>query len=300
MSYTEYLRRKAASSATIINTRQTTDASMYIMKQRLGANSVFLMNKRKGVVSDNHQDMPSTQHSTQSYFKESGGKIADASTYTAFVGGLAINEKGIKANSVNGKLTVSANLPVSLCTPQYVNGPRARLSAGDWVRTQAPCLNGREPHNANEVGPPRFTDDTITHVRRTIGMTTTPIRENGAFLGMNKVDIVPTIRGTSRPCNTTDMIPATRATFTHPEPKLRRAYSARPAKDANAMIVAMPAPPNDNLRKRGAALRKIPYVEKHHGNDGNVNPRRLAKRFQIPRGAPTQLKINDAAGFKSG
>jgi hypothetical protein len=37
----------------------------------------------------------------------------------------------------------------------------------------------------------------------------------------------------------------------------------------------------------------LKYVEKHHGNDGNVNPRRVPTKYQIPAGAPAHLKIND-------
>jgi hypothetical protein len=37
----------------------------------------------------------------------------------------------------------------------------------------------------------------------------------------------------------------------------------------------------------------LKYVEKHHGNDGGVNPRRGPIKYQIPAGAPAHLKIND-------
>jgi hypothetical protein len=49
---------------------------------------------------------------------------------------------------------------------------------------------------------------------------------------------------------------------------------------------------NDNY-KVGAATHNIPYVEKHHGNDLGVNPKRPFVKYQIPGGViPAHLKIN--------
>ena len=50
--------------------------------------------------------------------------------------------------------------------------------------------------------------------------------------------------------------------------------------------------------KAGAALRKIPYVEKHHGNDLNVNPKQPFVKYQIPANSPAHLRINDPTQVK--
>jgi hypothetical protein len=50
--------------------------------------------------------------------------------------------------------------------------------------------------------------------------------------------------------------------------------------------------------KPGAALKKTPYVEKHHGNDLGVNPKRPFVKYQIPAGTPAHLRINDPTQVK--
>jgi len=52
-----------------------------------------------------------------------------------------------------------------------------------------------------------------------------------------------------------------------------------------------PVEPQDvSPYKVGAAIAKIPYVEKHHGNDTGVNPKRPFKKYQ--GNGPPHLKIN--------
>jgi hypothetical protein len=63
-----------------------------------------------------------------------------------------------------------------------------------------------------------------------------------------------------------------------------------------AVIPASTTSPDD-ARKVGAALRNIPYVEKHHGNDLGVNPKRPFVRYQIPANSPAHLKINDPVHY---
>jgi hypothetical protein len=45
--------------------------------------------------------------------------------------------------------------------------------------------------------------------------------------------------------------------------------------------------------KPGAALRRIPRVEEHHGNDLGVNPKQPFVRYRIPAGTPAHVKINE-------
>jgi hypothetical protein len=69
-------------------------------------------------------------------------------------------------------------------------------------------------------------------------------------------------------------------------------YQARPVK-SKIPVFTVPSP--SDARKVGNYDYKDhqKYVEKHHGNDLNVNPRQLIKKFQIPANTPAHLKIND-------
>jgi hypothetical protein len=141
-----------------------------------------------------------------------------------------------------------------------------------------------EPHNQNELGPSVFVGDTIA-LNRSIGITTSNIRHiNGTYLGVNKGDNVPTAS-----------VMCPRVNHTHPTNVPHNNYQARPLKGRGGIPV-FTVPSADDARKVGAALRNIPYVEKHHGNDLNVNPKQLFRKYQIPTG-PAHLKINDPTHY---
>lgn len=262
MSYTEYLRRKAASSEKIIDHQpKKVDASQFIAQQRLSASTVFNLTNRKGVIT-NVSD-PSGTGTTSSLksvtptTKVSGGRVPDASMYTAYLGGNAIDED-LKEGARTTKYVLPANLPASLCTTSFLNGPTAPKSAGDWTRSQAPCNSCREPHNANEVGPALFVDNTI-RLKHLVGCCANEIAD---------------------------------AIHTHPADVPHNVdYQARPAK-SKIPVFTVPSP--SDARKVGGLDYKFhqKYVEGHHGNDLNVNPRRVPTKY-LPQIAPAQLKIND-------
>lgn len=98
MSYTEFLRRKAAAAPKIIDTTVRTDASTITMRRRLQANREFFTSTRQGVIN-NVSDPSNTGTNALNKAptvttKLSGGRIPDASTFTAFVGGTALNNDG--------------------------------------------------------------------------------------------------------------------------------------------------------------------------------------------------------------
>jgi hypothetical protein len=265
MSYTEYLRRKADSSRKIIDYQpKKVDASQFIMQQRLAASSIFALGSREGVINNvsdpSNTGTTSNPKAPQGVTKVSGGRVPDASTFTAYAGAAAI---GKDINGVttmrNTKYVLPANLPTGLCTNTFLNGPAAPKSAGDWVRSQAPCVNDREPHNPNEVSPPLFVDNTI-RLKHLVGCTTNEITD---------------------------------ANHLHPaEVPHNTEYIARPVK-SKIPVFTVPSP--SDARKVGAYDYKDhqKYVEKHHGNDLLVNPRRVPIRYRIPGNPPAQLKIND-------
>ena len=98
MSYTEYLRRKAAAAPKIIDTTVRTDASTMTMRIRLAANNEFALGARQGVI--NNIADPSQTGTTSNLkaatmtTKVSGGRIPDASLFTSFVGGQALDKDG--------------------------------------------------------------------------------------------------------------------------------------------------------------------------------------------------------------
>ncbi len=98
MSYTEFLRRKAAAAPKIIDTTVRSDASTITMRRRLQANREFFTSTRQGVIN-NVSDPSNTGTNTVNKAptvttKVNGGRIPDASMFTQFVGGTAIGNDG--------------------------------------------------------------------------------------------------------------------------------------------------------------------------------------------------------------
>ena len=98
MSYTEFLRRKAAAAPKIIDTTVRSDASTITMRRRLQANREFFTSTRQGVIN-NVSDPSNTGTNALNKAptvttKANGGRIPDASMFTAFMGGDAINSDG--------------------------------------------------------------------------------------------------------------------------------------------------------------------------------------------------------------
>lgn len=280
MSYTEYLRRKAQAAPKIIDTRINTDASMFTMTKRLSASSTFSTTNRKAVISNTLDPyvVPGNLVALQATTKASGGRVPDASTFTAYKGAVAI-DSDYRNGYPNGKVTLAANLDTTLCTTSFVNGPTPQKSASDWIRSQVCTVNCRQPHTANELGPPVWVGDTIAP-NRSIGITTSYVRDtNGSYLGVNEIDITPT----TGDCD--------RVIHTHPTPKPRPSWNPRPTKIGNP-VYTVPSP--SDARKVGDYNpSKIPYVEKHHGSSLTTSFRQAPKKYQIPAGAPAHLKIND-------
>jgi hypothetical protein len=158
-------------------------------------------------------------------------------------------------------------------------------NASNAVRDREFCTQpSTEPHIQRELGPSQYVGDDIAP-NRSIGITSSAVRDvNGTFLGTNYVDNVPT-----------SSVLCPRVNHTHPVVQPTATYQARPLKGRGGIPV-FTVPSADDARKVGSYnfnRDHHKYVEKHHGNDLNVNPRQLIRKYQIPRGAPAQLKIND-------
>lgn len=276
MSYTEYLRRKAAASPVIIDTTpKKVDASFYTSSKRMATTQTFFTSSRVGVINNvadpSGTGTTSLQKSVRSTTKANGGRVPDASSFTAYVGGQAIGEE-IRAGLPPARLTANSNSAgsISACVPLAEPAPfrggvfapnNVSMNAGSgYLRNTKHCSeDGRpEPHIANELGPALFVDT-----------------------------MRPAVPG-SNTCQNGEQTPCKHIIHTHP---VAVPYVGTPNRKAPTPMG--PQLSTDIGRKVGAAIARKPYVEKHHGNDGNVNPRRIPRKYQIPYGAPAHLKIND-------
>lgn len=449
MSYTEYLRRKAAAAPKIIDTTVRSDASTITMRRRLQANREFFTSTRQGVI--NNVSDPSNTGTTSKIkaavvtTKTSGGKIPDASMFTAFVGGNAISEDGgvfqraqrYVANSndsgsissctaldepvpyIPGGTLVSTTTPtitsltaagsnltvgispytipgkvktasLSVGTNVTISGAISSISftgftaaAGNVTATTtstAGIQNGTtivvfggtaSAGNKGTFVVTSFVANTsvtyanasgVTEVATAIATFTSPnngtypitsiisptqivvtnanaITDSGpnVFFGTIALSFYSTgaygsntvpqrasqIASTLESCRQPSTEPhiqnelggplfvddtirlkhltsccvnnndIAQAIHTHPANVPHNDYQARPLKGNGGIPVFTVSSPDDARKVGDRNPRNIPYVEKHHGNDLNVNPRRVPTKFQIPNGSPAQLKIND-------
>jgi len=266
MSYTEFLRRKAAAAPKILDTTVRTDASTITMRRRLQANREFFTSTRQGVI--NNVSDPSGTGTTSLLksatvtTKANGGRIPDASMFTAFIGGDAINSDGGIFQPVR-RLVANSNDAGSISPCVTIANPTPSKNASQFILEKQNCIQpSTEPHIQNELGGPLFVDDTI----RLKHLTSCCVNNN---------DI-------------------SQAIHTHPANVPHNDYQARPLKGNGGIPVFTVARPDD-ARKVGSYnfnRNRHAYVEKHHGND-NLDRRRVPTKYQIPAGAPAQLKIND-------
>lgn len=272
MSYTEYLRRKAAKEPVILDTKKPTDASMMTQKTRFTANQVFAQAQSKFLGSlidgkDRTGYPLGLTHPSVSSFK-STGRPASASEFTSWRGGQGI---GNDAAYKRGRITqggCSEN-----CVPDepvpYTGGLRTantvQTNASSRTHAKICTENGKsEPHTVGKLGSV-FVDNTI---RLSSG--------------------VPKLVDDSTCCYPS-------ANHEIKDIQSKPLHSARP--DAPGMVVNVGGiyeHPGTG-RKVGGLVPSdhLKYVEKHHGNDLNVNPKRPIVKYQIPAGAPAHLKIND-------
>lgn len=265
MSYTEFLRRKAAAAPKIIDTTIRSDASTITMRRRLQANREFFTSTRQGVITNvsdpSGTGTTSVLKAATVTTKESGGRIPDASIFTAFVGGSAIgNDGGIFQTPQ--RYVANSNDAGSISACVTIAAPVAPKNASQITLEKQNCIQpSTEPHIQSELSGPLFVDNTI----RLKHLTSCCVKNN---------DIAQAIH-------------------THPANVPHNDYQARPLKGNGGIPVFTVSSPDDARKVGDFNPRKIPYVEKKHGNDLNVNPRRVPTKYQIPAGAPAQLKIND-------
>jgi len=296
MSYTEYLRRKASAAPVIIDVRPKMDASTYTRHMRVTA-AVGSYQPTKSVVG-NIDDMnpailrsngvtPGIQVTTGTGH---GGSVPDASTYTDFAAGKAaaadykMGPPGTTRVVLNATTVPAGMTAISGCnviagpSPQTtgtIGANQVQKSAGDWVRLNKDCVasgGATQPHRSSDQisSKPVFVDDTISLNTGTFQIGT---GNKGSSVASSNCPVANHSISAIKP---------------------RANWSPRPIKGAVGIPAFLQPNPSD-ARKVGGLVPSdhLKYVEKHHGNDGNVNPRRVPTKYQIPAGAPAHLKIND-------
>lgn len=281
MSYTEFLRSKKATDVKIINTKPVRDASDITTSRRLGASRVFALNNSevKGVISNGIDFSQDPLRQLQSSYKAggSGRRPGDASDFTAYLGGQAIGNE------------VKAGLPVARLTqtPEFnLTSPDVPQSSSDFVRKTQGCKEALgQPHAAATVTPAKFVDDTIRNLGDPALCMT-----RAANHGVKAETAFPL--NPNRPSQAGGQ----HARFGYLEPgKEAGSFGGTTIAHLKSNIpvaaIRTTSGVNDHY-KVGAALDNIPYVEKHHGNDLNVDPRRVPTKYVNVKIQPPQKKIN--------
>jgi DNA-binding beta-propeller fold protein YncE len=227
---------------------------------------------------------------------KSGGRIPDASTYTQYAGGQAVG-KEVQAGMPPSRLLLNSTSEGSLTGCRIVPEPipynpavggvysanMVRRDASQFTRDETACreLTG-EPHNRNELGPSLFVDNTIVGVKNynlPQNNSKTYTATKCTQCGNNGAELAKT-------CSF-----CIGANHLHPVEKPTNVrWGPRPKKSAQPIIVNQS--PSD-FHKVGAAMRKIPYVEKHHANPQIGHIIYPKTPYRIPRGTAAHLKIND-------
>jgi hypothetical protein len=281
MSYTEYLRSKKSASVKIIDTKPVRTASEITNARRLGASTVFALNNQavKGSITTPIDFSQGGLHAARSYFKQGGAgrRVGSASEFTAFSGSQAI-----------GGLVQAGLPPTRLSQPSnliLVSSPVTQ-GASDYLRRDQGCkISLGQQHDLSKVTPAVFVDDTIRNTGSPACVTRPAIHDIKDETAFPQVPNRPSQAGGQY------ALKGDR----EPGKELGEHGGKLPTHlKINKPITTLCSRTGPNPHyKAGAAIDNIPYVEKHHGNDLGVNPKRPFVKFQIPKGAtPVHLKIN--------
>jgi hypothetical protein len=287
MSYTEYLRRKAASDPVILSTRSKLDASSYTNRVRLaaaGGNFATDGQKYGSITNTSDPDSGGTAgqfiHAIASYKKVAGGRVPDASAFTAYSGGQAIG-KEIAAGLPSDRILLNSNSADSISGCLPIPAPVAPKNASSFTKDIVSCHEVQgEKHFTNATthpGPSIFVDNTISQVKYQIAPDCVSCGGNSAGTGVACAFCVG-----ANHAPPADMPHNTR-------------WGPRPTKGAQPIIVA--PSPSDARKVGDFNPRNIPYVEKHHGNPQIGHIQYPQTPYQIPAGTAAHLKINEPVHY---
>jgi hypothetical protein len=291
MSYTEYLRRKAAAEPVIVDTRLKLDASSYTTRVKLAASSVFAPDgQRYGSITNvNNPDSTGitgqTSHAVRAYKKAAGGRTPDASVFTAFQGSQSLANQALVPNQTRRLLNSTDAGSLSGCI--HIDAPIPPQNASSFTKTISSCHETQgEKHNTNastHPGPPVFVDNTISQVKN----YNLPQNKTKFQISQDCLSCGGNPEGTGVVCAfCTGANHAPPANMPH-----NTRWAARPAKSAQPILVA--PSPSDARKVGDFNPRNIPYVEKHHGNARIGHIQYPKTPFRIPSGTAAHLKINE-------
>jgi hypothetical protein len=252
MSSSEYLRKKMAASPKILNTLKPLEASDITTKRRLAASRFFNVNG--GDLGTMREDsiLQSSKGKATLSYQKETGRPKDSSYFTSFRGAVGINDD---AAYHRGKLLTNSNSPgsISACVPIPTPLPTPKDSS-TITRERLQCHETKPlVHTSGKVTGPLFVDNTV-RIPQITPTRCCPLKANHDIK-----DIVSFQRTTHGPTKFTS---------------INEEYSIEPP------------------RKTGLLIARSKYIEKHHGNDLNVDPKRPFVKYQPPQGLPVR-RINE-------
>jgi hypothetical protein len=257
MSYTEYLRRKDAATTKVLSTQKPTDASMYITKVRMNSSTIFPVNGQQiGAVS--HTDLTNgPNYQVMSYQKSTGGRIKDASAFTAYRGSQGTGASG-QPGPANAKVTLEPCYTITPTTPAQ--------TASSWVTRRLGCLQANgQPHAAATVDKPKFVDNTIINLGDP-GLCTVPVPNHDI-----KAEVPHNLYSA--------------------RPVLPNKGNLEPGKEVGAFGG------NPRYKPGAALRRPQNYrIFKEDTNVGTTTTKPVPTKYQIPANSPAHLKINSPIG----
>ncbi len=251
MSSSQYLRNKLASMPKVLNTLKPLDSSDITTKKRLSSSRFFPINGQdKGTLRE-ASDLETSKGKAPISTQKQTGQPRDSSDFTAYRGAVGIDKD---LAYLRGRLVDCNNRILDENEPTtFTRGQRNALtvsnSGSDFVRQKLACAQQRTPHTTGQVGPPVFVDDTIR----------IPPVDPTKWCPSDPTKWCPSNANHSVKAN----VPFERTT--HGPTK----FSALGYQEGN-----------DPPYKIGSLIPRPKYIEKHHGNDLLVNPKRLFVRYQ--------------------
>jgi hypothetical protein len=289
MSYTEYLRRSQINTPKVIDTQmRLPDASSFTWRVKMGAGRISRPTDHVITNGDEPSVTPNFHTKKVMVYAGTGqgGRVRDASDWI-----LSSSVSGIVHDSfTGGKIQVecgNVKSPASQIVGESGNADGNKLGLNMGYVKEDCCTIFRPQSKTYFV-------DTIPEIKtHKIG-----IQPASAWNGA-----VGTMYGTQNAIVCSNTSGAAKLSSGLLVPKDENTLNLHPAGPLKLDFVTAITGPQVSLNgaygrapKVGDALRKIPYVERHHGRAWGPRPYPSAR--VPPSGAPAQLKINDANHYK--
>jgi len=241
-----------AAAPKILNTLKPLEASDITTKKRLAASRFFNVDGADlGTVREDSVLGTTKGKKILSHQKQTG-RPKDSSDFTAYRGAVGINND---AAYRRGELIANSSDPRSISACIVIPTTAATKDASTITRERLLCHDLRPPvHTTGQVAGPVFVDDTI-RIPAVLSESGVRCCDNITTANHEVKALVPYVRTTRGPTKFTT---------------IGEEYSTQ------------------SPYKVGALIARPKYIEKHHGNDLNVNPQRPFVRYQPAQGLPVR------------